>query len=58
MPRRTGLAAWSPKELESIAVKVSPENFVKVTLMAIVGIALGRLIAARFGIAGLTELIG
>jgi len=39
-------------------VKVSPENFVKVTVMAIVGIALVRIAAARLGISGLTELVG
>ena len=39
-------------------MKVSPENFVKVTLMAVVGIAVLRMAAARLGIAGLTELVG
>ncbi len=39
-------------------MKVSPENFVKVTLMAVVGLAVLRMAAARLGIAGLTELVG
>jgi hypothetical protein len=39
-------------------VKLSIENGVKVTLFAIVGTAIARVIAARLGISGLSELIG
>ncbi len=39
-------------------MKVSPENFVKVGLMAVVFIAVLRMVAARLGIPGLTELVG
>lgn len=46
------------RTLELTAVKVSPENFVKVGIMAIVALALARMAAARFGISGLTELVG
>lgn len=39
-------------------VKVSPENFIKVTLMAVVGFALLKMAAAKFNISGLSELVG
>lgn len=39
-------------------IRITPENFLKVAVMAILGIALARIGAARFGIAGLTELVG
>lgn len=39
-------------------IKLSPENLIKVTLLAIIGIAVVRMAAQRFGIAGLTELVG
>lgn len=39
-------------------MRVTPENAVKVTLMAVVGIALLRIAAARFGLSGLSALLG
>lgn len=39
-------------------IKLSPENLIKVTLLAIVGIAVVRMVSQRFGIPGLTELVG
>ncbi len=38
-------------------MRVSPENFVKVTVMAVVGIALARMLADRLGIAGLSAIL-
>lgn len=39
-------------------MKVSIENFVKVTLMAAVGFAVLRIAAQRLNIPGLSELVG
>lgn len=39
-------------------MKVSIENFFKVGAMAILAIALARVVAARLGISGLEELVG
>lgn len=39
-------------------MRISPENLVKVTIMAVVGLAILRLIAGRLGIPGLSALIG
>lgn len=39
-------------------VKISPQNLVVVTVLAVVGMAALRMVAARFGISGLTELVG
>ena len=39
-------------------MKVSPENFVKVTVMAILGIAIARVLSSKFGITGLDQLLG
>jgi hypothetical protein len=39
-------------------IRLSPRNFLVVTAFAILGIALARMGAVRFGISGLTELIG
>ncbi len=39
-------------------MRITPETFVKVTLIAIVGTALVRLVAGKLGIAGLSSLTG
>lgn len=39
-------------------IKLSPENLIKVTILAIIGIAVTRMAAQRFGVTGLTELVG
>ena len=39
-------------------MRITPETFVKVTIIAIVGTALARMIAARLGITGLSSLTG
>lgn len=39
-------------------IKLSPENLIKVTLLAIIGIAVVRMGAQRLNIPGLTELVG
>lgn len=39
-------------------VRATPYNFLVVTVMAVVGIAAARMIAARFGIDGLSALVG
>lgn len=39
-------------------MRISPENIVKVTLIAIIGTAVVRMIAARTGNAGLGALVG
>lgn len=38
-------------------MRITPENFVKVAVMAIIGIALARMAAARLGIPGLSALV-
>lgn len=44
-------AAAATGQRRSVVVKISPENFVKVTLMAFVGLAVLRMATARLGIA-------
>ncbi len=39
-------------------MKVSIENFVKVTLMAVLGFAVLRMAAAKLNIAGLSQIVG
>jgi hypothetical protein len=39
-------------------VRITPETFVKVTIIAIVGTALVRMIAGKIGIPGLAGLAG
>jgi hypothetical protein len=38
-------------------VKITPENIVKITLIAIVGTALVRMASGRLGIGGLSSLV-
>lgn len=39
-------------------MRVTPENFVKVTIMAVIGLYLARQAADRLGIPGLRQLVG
>lgn len=39
-------------------MRITPENFVKITLIAIAGTALVRMVANRLGIAGLSSIVG
>lgn len=39
-------------------MKVSPENFIKVTLMAALGFAALRILSGKLNIPGLAELVG
>jgi hypothetical protein len=39
-------------------VKITPENFVKVTILAIIGTAVVRMAAGKLGISGLAGLVG
>jgi hypothetical protein len=39
-------------------VKITPESFVKITLVAIVGTAIVRMIAGKLGIPGVSGLVG
>lgn len=39
-------------------MRITPETFVKVTLIAIIGTALVRLAAGKLGISGLSSLVG
>lgn len=38
-------------------MKVSPENLIKVTLMAVVGIAIVRMAADKLGLSGVRALV-
>ena len=51
--RRAGPPRWEPN-----AVKITPENFVKITLVALVGTAVVRMIASKLNIPGLSGLAG
>lgn len=39
-------------------MKITPENFVKITLVAVVGSALVRMIASKLNVPGLSGLVG
>jgi hypothetical protein len=39
-------------------VKITPETFIKITLIAIVGSAIVRMIAGKLGIPGVSGLVG
>lgn len=39
-------------------MKITPENFVKITLVAIVGTALVRMAASRLNVPGISGLVG
>lgn len=39
-------------------MKITPENFVKITLVAIVGTAIVRMIAGKLGVPGIAGLVG
>lgn len=39
-------------------MRITPESFVKITIIAIVGTALVRMVAAKLGITGLAGLTG
>lgn len=38
-------------------MRITPENFVKVAVMAILGIAIARMASAKLGIPGLSALV-
>jgi len=39
-------------------VKITPENFVKITLVAVIGTALVRMVASKLNVPGLAGLVG
>jgi len=39
-------------------VRITPENFVKITLIAIAGTAIVRMIANKLGVPGLSSIVG
>lgn len=58
MPRRIPAVLGRLRLRGATVIKLSPENLIKVTVLAIIGIAVTRMAAQRFGITGLTELVG